>query len=337
MKKFHTWSILIGVALLGALVWTIGPEALWRDITLLGWGLVPLVLIEGVADIFHTLGWSHCLSGPHRRLSFWRIFGIRMAGTSMNYLTPTASLGGEVTKGTLLSLHHHGAEAATAVIIGKLSYALAQLIFVVAGSVVILYGVDLPVGVWIAVLGGSSVLGAGIIGFLLVQKYGKLGAVIRWAVSRKVGGRALKNAAEGITQVDQSLKVFYREQPRDLPLSMLWHIAGLTCGIVQSWYFLYLLTGQSSLLMGAGVWFLGSWLDLMSFAVPFNIGVLEATRVAVFRVLGFQSALGLTFGVSLRIEQMFWAGVGLLIYLGLLSEQRRKEVPTPNVTAEGKP
>jgi hypothetical protein len=337
MKSFHTWSILIGVALLVTLVGSIGPEALWRDMALLGWGLVPLVLIEGVADIFHTFGWRHCLSGPHRQLPFWRIFGIRMAGTSINYLTPTASLGGEVTKGTLLSLHHQGAEAATAVIVGKLSYALAQLIFAVAGSVVILLGVDLPVGVWIAVLGGSSLLGAGIIGFFLVQKYGKLGSVVRWAVAHKLGGKALKNAAEGINQVDQALKVFYREQPRDLPLSMLWHIVGLACGIVQSWYFLYLLTGHSSLLMGAGVWFLGSWLDLMSFAVPFHIGVLEATRVAVFRVLGFQSALGLTFGVSLRIEQMFWAGVGLLIYLGLLAEQRRKEVPTPNMTAEGKP
>lgn len=337
MKKFHTWSVLVGVALLIVLVWSIGLDALWRDLTLLGWGLVPLVLIEGVADIFHTFGWRHCLSGVHRQLPFWRIFGIRMAGTSINYLTPTASLGGEVTKGTLLSLHHQGAEAATAVIVGKLSYALAQLIFAVAGSVVILLGVDLPAGVWVAVLGGSSLLGAGIIGFLLVQKHGKLGAVVRWAVDHRIGGKALKSAAENITQVDQALKTFYREQPRDLPLSMAWHTVGLACGIVQSWYFLYLLTGRSSFLLASGVWFLGSWLDLMSFAIPFHIGVLEATRVAVFRILGFQSALGLTFGVSLRIEQIFWAGVGLLIYLGLLAEKRKEDLSPEKLAAEEGP
>jgi hypothetical protein len=158
--------------------------------------------------------------------------------------------------------------------------------------------------------------------------------VVRWAVSRGIGGKPLERAAENITQVDQALKTFYREQPRDLPLSMAWHTVGMACGIVQSWYFLYLVTGRSSFLLAAGIWFLGSWLDLMSFAIPFHIGVLEATRVAVFRILGFQSALGLTFGVSLRIEQIFWAGVGLLIYFGLLAEKRRKETLSARMAGE---
>ena len=69
--------------------------------------------------------------------------------------------------------------------------------------------------------------------------------------------------------------------------------------------------------MAAGIWFLGSWFDLLSFALP-NIGFLEATRVVAFRALGFQSALGLAYGIALRLEQIFWAGVGLLIYTTLL-------------------
>ena len=55
MKKFHIATILVGASLLILLVWQIGLDALWRDIRLLGWGLVVFVLLEGIVDIFHTV------------------------------------------------------------------------------------------------------------------------------------------------------------------------------------------------------------------------------------------------------------------------------------------
>jgi hypothetical protein len=188
MKKFHTCSLLLGICLLGFLIWKIGPMVLWRELALLGWGLVPLILSEGVADLFHTLGWRYCLSGPNRDLSFFQIFRIRMAGASINYLTPTAGLGGEVTKGVLLSLSHQGPEAPSGAIIGKLAYSLAQLLLVVFGSFAILWAIRLPAGVLAAMFTGTILLGAGILGFLVVQKYGKLGAIVRWLVAHRVGG-----------------------------------------------------------------------------------------------------------------------------------------------------
>ena len=143
MKKFHTLCIVLGLCLLLFLIWKIGLDALWHEIVTLGWWLVPIVLIEGVADIFHTLGWKRCLGGIGRRYSFFNIFRIRLSGYSINYLTPTASLGGEITKGTLLSENSRGSEAASGVIIGKLSYTLAQLLFVAFGSITILWGLSL--------------------------------------------------------------------------------------------------------------------------------------------------------------------------------------------------
>jgi hypothetical protein len=325
MKRFHTLSILLGVVLLAFLIWEIGPGQLWHELTLLGWGLAPLILIEGVADLFRTYGWRFCLSGPHRSLPFLHLFRIRMAGISINYLTPTAGLGGDVTKGALLALNHRGPEAATGVIIGKLSEALAQLLFVVVGSIAILRGIKLSAGVWAAMLAGTVLLGGGMIGFLAVQKYGKLGVVLRWLVARRVGGQILEKAAHHITEVDEHLRLFYRERPMDLPLSMFWHIVGMACGIVQAWYFLFLLTDHPSLLMAGGIWFLGSWFDLLTFVLP-NIGFLEATRVVAFKALGFQAALGLTYGITLRLEQVFWAGIGLLLYVTLLAEKRETSV-----------
>jgi len=58
MKKFHVGSILLGIVLLILLIWKIGLDALWRDLSLLGWGLVPFVLIEGIALRLEQLFWA---------------------------------------------------------------------------------------------------------------------------------------------------------------------------------------------------------------------------------------------------------------------------------------
>ncbi len=325
MKKFHTVSIVLGIFLLGALIWQIGPGRLWRELGLLGWGLVPIILIEGLADVFHTIGWRHCLVGQQRSLSFYTLFRIRMAGFSINHLTPTASLGGEVTKGALLSMEHRGSDAAAGVIIGKLAYAMAQLLFVVGGSLVILGSISLPTHIWVLMLTGTVLLGGGIFAFLVVQKYGKLGALVRWLSARGVGGKALARLSSRLSEVDRGLCEFYRRHPGDLPKAMLWHMVGMSIGVLQSWYFLYLLTDRASLMLAAGIGFLGGWLDLLAFPLVTNVGVLEATRVIVFRTLGFNAALGLTFGIALRLEQVFWAGVGLLMYGSLISGKRGGE------------
>jgi uncharacterized protein (TIRG00374 family) len=323
-KRFHLFVILCGCLLIALLIHRIGPSQLWSQLKLLGWALVPLILIEGVADLFHTQAWRHCLSDAHRALPFFRIFCIRMAGYSINYLTPTAGMGGEVTKGVLLASNNKGSESATGVIIDKLSYALAQLLFVVGGTLVTLPRMRMPRGIWVAMLAGTILLGAGMFIFLAMQKYGKLGAFLRWFVNHRLGGRRMKKLATSLTEVDQKLELFYERRRTDLLLSVFWHIAGMACGILQCYYFLMVLTVHTSLTVAAGVWFLGTWFSLLSFALPVDLGVMEATRVISFMVFGLQSSLGLTYGITLRLEQIFWAGVGLLIYV-ILAVKMRKE------------
>ncbi len=336
-KTFNVCTVLLGIGLLGLLIHQIGYRELIHEMAQLGWGLVPLVLIEGVADIFHTVGWRYCLSGPHRKFSFIRLFRINLAGTSINYLTPTATVGGEIAKGVLLSQKEGGTEAASGVIIGKLSQALAQILLVSAGSILTLWGVKMPPGAWPAMLVSSAILLSGVIGFLLVQKNGKLGAVVRWVVARKIGGARLANAAHQITEVDRALQAFYRERPMDLPLSIMWRMVAYGMGIIQSWYFFYLVTGESHLRAAAGIWFLGTWFDLLSFAIPLGIGVQEATRVIAFNALGFQSVMGLAYGIMLRLEQIFWAGVGLLNYVAFLTEKNTgNPVPVVQSAVDGR-
>ncbi|HSR11951.1 MAG TPA: lysylphosphatidylglycerol synthase domain-containing protein [Thermodesulfobacteriota bacterium] len=317
MRKFHTGSIVVGAVLLAYLILKIGPGELWQELRAFGWGLVPFILLEGVVGLFYTLGWARCLSPAHRDLPFAHLWAVNLAGNSISYFTPTATLGGEVVKGALLSLDRRGAEAAAGVMIAKLSYALAQLMGVVIGSLCVVWKIQLPLSATLAMGAASALLGGGMVAFLLIQRAGKLGSLVRWAVDHGIGGEALKKAARRITEVDESLKLFYRERPRDLPISMLWHGVGMIFGVVKTWYFVSVVAG-GGLFGGAGVFFLSSWFDLVTFMVPLGIGVQEGSRVLAFRVMGFSLAAGLGYGVALRLEQIFWASFGLFLYARIL-------------------
>ncbi len=325
MKKFHIYAIICGFFLLCFLIWKIGPKDLAYNFKLLGWWLIPIVLLEGVADIFHSLGWRACFSEPLKNIPFFKIFCIKLAGSSINYLTPTLDLGGEVTKGTLLSIDHKGPGIATGIIIDKLSFAFSKLLFVVIGSLTLLWEINLSSAIRIGMFFGSAVLGAGMVGFLIVQRYGKLGSIVRWMVRHNIGGDLLRKVSDYISQIDEELKDFYKRYPYGLIVSMFWHSLGFMCGIIQCWLFLWILTDKPSIIAASGIWLLGTWIDLVGFAIPTHIGVIEAGRVAVFKIMGFESSLGLTFGLALRIEQLFWAGIGLLIYVIYVYNKQTEE------------
>ena len=314
MKYLNIALLVLGCALLAALIWTVGPGELWHELASLGWGLIPFAFCEGAAEMIHTLGWRHCLSGNLRSISWFRLYRIRMAGYAINYLTPTASLGGEVTKTTLLATQSQVSRAASGVLIGKVCFGLAHLLFVALGIPVVMHTVHLGAPIWIPLLLSATLVAGGIVIFLLLQKNGKLGAPTRWLVAKGIGGRTVEKIAANFTAVDEELRAFYREHPLDMCFAICWHLVGYSIGIAQTWFFLHLLHPPASLATAAAVWFMGMWFDLLTFAIPLNAGSLEGTRILAFKLIRYGAPLGLAYGVALRLAQLIWAATGLVLY-----------------------
>lgn len=335
MKTLNLILLLAGTLFLGLLIYKISAGELWRELQLLGWGLFPFILGEGIAEMIHTVGWRFCLARPYRSLSWWRLFQIRMAGYAINYLTPTAALGGEATKINLLAGYHRGPLAVSGVLIEKFCFAFAQVLFVLIGSLFLIGRVHLPGPLWFSMALSVALVAGGIFIFFLLQKNGKLGSAIRWLANRRPGNASLHNAAAQITRVDEALHDFYTRQPRDLWLVVTWHLIGFSVGIFQTWLFLHLLQLESSLAVAAAIWFLGMWFDLLTFAVPMNMGSLEGTRMVVFRAAGFAALPGIAYGLATRLAQLFWSGVGLAFYVWQ-SRQGKKNPPevSPGRTKE---
>lgn len=311
MKRIETILFLLGCALFVGLVWHIGPTELWRQLTSLGWGIIPFILAEGLAEAIHTVAWRHCLPRNLKSVSLIYLFRVRLAGYAINYFTPTAALGGELTKVSLLTEKGPVTEATSGVLIGKVCFALAHLLFVALGTIVIVRSVHFTTMEWVSLLVSGLLVAAGILTFFLLQKYGKLGGLIRWLVAKNIGGRPLKKASSALTAVDGELQAFYRDRPGDMVRALGWHLIGYSIGIIPTSFFLHSLQPSAPFAAAATIWFLGMCFDLLTFAVPLNAGSLEGSRVLVLNFLGYAPGAGMIYGIALRLGQMFWAIVGL--------------------------
>lgn len=329
MKVINAILLALGTALLAGLLWSIGPKELWRELSSFGWGLIPFMFCEGLAEMIHTFGWRRCFNGELRTVPWSFLFRARMAGYAINYLTPTASLGGEVTKATLLASKGRVSRAASGVLIGKVCFSVAHLLFVAIGTVFILRSVRLPRVVLVPLLLSALLVGCGIFAFFLLQMRGKLGAPIRWLAAKGVGGGKLEKVVSNLTMLDEELRAFYRERPRDMFYAVCCHLLGYSIGIAQTWFFFHLLHPPASLSAAAAIWFLGMWFDLLTFAIPMNVGSLEGSRVFLFGLFHFPAPLGMAYGIALRLAQIFWAMIGLAFYCQLMGRKGPPAVTKP--------
>jgi uncharacterized protein (TIRG00374 family) len=280
--------------------------------------------------MIHTVAWRYCLTRSGRSLSWPLLLQVRFAGYAINYVTP-ASLGGEVSKAALLTSNQRAPDAVSGLLIEKVCLGFAQLAFAAIGCLLFVERIHIPPPILIPMLMGTALIAGGLFTFLLLQRHGKLGGLVRWVTKRSKGRKALEKLASDLTQMDHTMRHFYRERPLDFFLAIAWHMVGFSVGVLQTWLFLHLLKQDASISAAILLCCLSTWFDFVTFAIPLNAGVLEGGRIIAAKVIGYSAILGFTYGVAVHVSQLFWVVFGLACYASLIArkgEPRRRALVT---------
>src|SRR5690349_17849917 len=120
--------LVAGIALFAFLIWELGPQTVLANLRLVGWGIVLIIGQEIVAYLANTLGWLAAFAPPRPHLGFGRMVAARMAGDAVNYVTPTATIGGEFVRLRMLRGHADETELMASVTIAKLTQTIGQIV-----------------------------------------------------------------------------------------------------------------------------------------------------------------------------------------------------------------
>ena len=325
--------LLFGIALCVLLVAQVGVAQICRDLRLMGWSLLGLVLLEFGVDVLNTIGWRYTFTIEERCVPFGSLFLARLAGTAFNQILPAATVGGEPVKALLLRAHLPISSTLASVVTGKLTYSVAQAAFAFAGVLFAFQAFALPVGLRRGLLASLALTVVGIGFFLWLQRRGlfataatvtqRLGLPDRW-------GDAIEHATH---LLDDRVRDFHVDRPLDFVLSVGCHLAGLLVGVLQ----VYLLLSWLGLPAGFATCFtieaLAVLIQAAAFLVPGSIGVQEGGKVMIFSALGLPPAAGLSVGLAFRLNQVVGIALGLAAYAVLHWRQPPKVDPQASLLA----
>jgi len=325
VRWLHAALLVLGGTLFAWLVTSVGPEALWRDAARLGWGVVAIIAVEGLGDFIHTCAWRLCFHREHRPGAL-RLWGPHLAGASINYVTPTATLGGEVVRGTLVPRNVPAAEVTSSLAINKLTSALGDTLVALVGVGVLLFFAPVPHHWRLAALAGAVLLVAGVGGFVHVQRKGRLAGLLgrNRGLARLLGEERAARLAHVTEEIDARIAAFHADGVGRLAASTVLHILGGGMGAVQLFLFLSIVGAPSDPLTVLSVFVISRAIDLSSFFVPARLGAQEGARMLAMSLVGIDAALGLLFSLVLRLEQVTWAGVGFGAYAAMLWHRKRE-------------
>jgi uncharacterized protein (TIRG00374 family) len=313
VKFVERLFLFAGALLFVGLLHRIGLRPIGESLARIGWGFLFLFAVQGAVLILDTLGWRLTLEPEARTIPFSAMFGMRLSGDAINYLTPTAAMGGEFVRYRLLGRTHPPAVALASVALLVINQFFSQALFVLAGAPFVFLALGHRALRWSGALASLALILTLLLGGLIyLGRRGDGLQRLRRVVHRFGWARAAGDETSW-QQVDDNVFGAYRRRPGDMALSVLCFLLAWTIGIGECAVILALLGVAASWTTIVAIETLSVLVETALFFVPGKIGTQEGGKYFIFLSLGLNPATGFSFGLTRRVRELAWAFTGLVV------------------------
>jgi len=314
MHRLNLVLLIIATLLLFWMLHQVGWGNVSRNILEIGYYWPLLLVPYGLVNLLGSISWSYLLVTREPRPSLSRLFFLRLAGESINQLTPTASMGGEPYKAFRLQAGGmRWEEAAASVVIQKGIGVMSLVLYVFLGLALTPFVIP----------GSASRLGflslaafvLGILGlvFVIIQRRSPCVSGIRLLEKIGLCPATLKAKEAECASLDAWLSRFYREHPGRFLLAFLllclsWLIHG-----TEIYLFFWLLGHPIHWSMACCLDALAVLCAAAGFMIPASVGVQDGGTILLALGFNLGAAMGATFTIVRRLREAFWLSLGLLV------------------------
>ncbi|MBI3565006.1 MAG: flippase-like domain-containing protein [Elusimicrobia bacterium] len=299
--------VVAGLATFLLLLWKFDPARVWAHLLGFGWGFAVLLPFQILDHMLNAYGWR--LAFPADSVGgvrFWDLVRVRVAGDGVNYLTPSANIGGEFVRPGMLRSSLPDDVKITSVLVAKVTQSVGQAFFILSGLGYLLHAklfdFDGPQATLGAFGVGGILLGLVVgVGLLIMEPPAWFAARFPKAVAASAGVRGL-------------LKSYLLTHPVRLCASIAMFMLGYAWGAAEVWIICRFLGLPIGVETAFSIEFLSNLVDSLAFWVPAKLGTQEGGKTAIFAGLGLPPELGFTLGLVRHVRELTWAGAGLALY-----------------------
>lgn len=297
------------------------------------WPAIPIMmLIEGFAKLANAFGLRQLLAKEESQTPFPEILRLILEADAVNYLLPTASLGGNAILARGLMSRGSLSDSVVAVATANAAQCVAQFLLVMAGSALALAATPVPTNlrpaIW-AVMGMSLVI-VGIFALILSQGV----FVFLSSILRRIHIRVqyLLDRERQVTALDERLRDVMLTRPGDLALSTVFFACGWAVSAAEIFVALRLMGVAFGWRQALAIHALGVFIDGVIFFLPARAGSQEGGKILAFTAVGLPGGPGLTFGLLRRTREVIWALLGYAL-LARRAQSEESHLLEPRVSA----
>jgi len=325
MRKMKKWNIVfyvVGLLIFFYMIYAIGIGNIWENIRETGWWFLPIIGIWLVVYIINTFAWNAIVRDKSdltitRYPSFLKMLKITVSGYCINYITPVVALGGEPYRIFQIQEYTGGHKATSKVLSYSMMHILSHIVFWMCSIILIL--------LWYRPAWGLS-LGLGLTFLLFVfalymlfrgYRKGLVAKTFRILEKipfiKKTVRNFSENRAQTFQEIDQNIIKLYTCRRWVFFQALFLEFLARVVSCLEL-VFIAKAFGTDMSMLSAIALYAGSTLfsNIMFFS-PMQLGTREGGLVLTLLVMGHSAALGVYTGLVMRIRELFWIGVGLLL------------------------
>ena len=317
--SLRSFPALVGVALLGYLVFRTGPTVVWKQLHAVGWGVALIIMLGGLSQLIKTCAWRQAFTCDITKLSWSRSFAGQLISDGMGQFGVAGKVIGE---GTRISLLRRVVPLPSALSAGAIDgglHSFTAVLVSVSGITATLVLAPLSAAWRAYALLLVAVLIAVVIlaGVALTKRWRLVGNAIRVIGRLPRIGKWVMGKQPIVDSAEDNLLSFHDEAPRafwaTLILNLFWHLlAVLEVYVILRCMGARIAPGGALVVEG-----LTKVINLVGALNPGNFGTYEGGNILIAKIFGVTSTAGLTLALCRRVRIVFWSGVGAMCMIAM--------------------
>ena len=319
-RNYQNVFFIFGLAVLAIMVSQLDFAETWKHVREAGYWFLAVVALWGWLYTFNTFSWYIIIhNGIPRQpdVRFWWLYRITVSGFALNYATPGGLMGGEPYRIMALKPLIGTERASASVILFAMTHIYSHFWFWLLSTV--LYIAIKPVNTLMAILLAATTAFCllGIWFFVVGYKKGlavrvmnvlkHLPFVSGWAT------RFVEKRRSQLDNIDRQIAALHEQNPRTFVCAVLSELSCRIASALEIYFILRVLSPHVNYLDCILILAFTSLFANMLFFMPLQLGGREGGFLMSAKGLSMSASAGITVALLVRLRELIWTAIGLLL------------------------